>query len=165
MSKWLKTVQPWTSCTSITFCLNIHNMFCSHFQFTTRKYPPGNVHVPKFHSSRHGCHVIMMIISFPWWLLCLRVVVKEFTVNDVFLSVFLKYRIYSQLYFSHTVFLILYFMGNFTYDFWGNFHARLLMYLKIGVESVSNMSIDITIYFERTVGSTVVSENFVYYSG
>ena len=27
---------------------NIHNMFCSHFQITTRKYPPGNVYVHNF---------------------------------------------------------------------------------------------------------------------
>ena len=33
----------WMSWTSITCYLNIHNMFCSHFQITTRNYPSGNV--------------------------------------------------------------------------------------------------------------------------
>ncbi len=39
---------PWMSWTSITYYLNIHNMFCSHFQITTRNYPPGNVDDHKF---------------------------------------------------------------------------------------------------------------------
>jgi hypothetical protein len=36
------------SWTSITCYLNIHNMFCSHFQITTRNYPSGNVDVHNF---------------------------------------------------------------------------------------------------------------------
>jgi hypothetical protein len=43
----IQTTPP-MSWTSITCYLNIHNMFCSHFQITTRNYPPGNVDVHNF---------------------------------------------------------------------------------------------------------------------
>jgi hypothetical protein len=62
MTEWLKTVNtkylptnkplPWhptsPSSNHTLNVMDIHNMFCSYFQITTRKYPTGNVYVHNF---------------------------------------------------------------------------------------------------------------------
>ncbi len=48
------------SWTSITCYLNIHNMFCFHFQITTRNYPTGNV---DFHNFRLPVTTVTLYID------------------------------------------------------------------------------------------------------